>query len=121
MLIIDFVARGPLPNEWRLVLVEQGPWTGPVADEIRRVQERLYGCLDAALDGLVAEKLPDSKGGDVVISLACYNLPAKEVAAFFDAWRAGVLKIPDYEAALNKSPFVGKIRFDITFDAISLV
>jgi hypothetical protein len=84
---VDFVARGADASSWHLVLVEQGPW--PAADitsELRRVQERLYGCLDAALDGKVAEKFPDSTGQRITIRLDAYDLPEIEVRGLFDAW-----------------------------------
>ena len=58
MTTVDFVARGETEGEWKMVLVEQGPWSGSIEDALQRIQKRLYDCLDAALDGQLAEKYP---------------------------------------------------------------
>jgi hypothetical protein len=115
---VDFVARGNSPNEWRLVLVEQGPWTNSLEANLSRLQDRLYGCIDAALDGQVAEKFPESRGSRITIQLDCYNLPREPIDEFFEEFASGVFSIPDYRNALNNSPFVNQIGFEITFDSI---
>jgi len=101
-----------------MVLVEEGPWTGSIDDQLRRVQERLYGCVDAALDGQLAEKFPESSGKRIIIQLDCYNLPKAEVDEFFDRFSKGVFAVPDYRNALKKSQLVEGISFEVTFDAI---
>jgi len=101
-----------------MVLVESGPWGDPIDLSLRKVQERLYGCLDAAIDGKLAEKFPDSLGKSVVIQLDCYNLPRDDVQAFFKRFAEGVLLTPDYKDGLAKSRFVKGISFEITFDSI---
>ena len=115
---VDFIARGSTPEEWKMVLVESGPWRGPLDLHLRNLQERLYGCVDAALDGQLAEQFPESAGKSVVIQLDCYNLPKDEVQTFFTAFANGVFSIADYRAALTKSKFVKSISFDLTFDSI---
>ena len=60
--VVNFVSRTDDPNEWRMVLVEQGPWNGGSERELRRIQDRLYGCLDAAIDGQLAEQFPETRG-----------------------------------------------------------
>jgi hypothetical protein len=115
---IDFVARGEVPDEWQLVLVEQGPWPGPIEGELRRLQDRLYGTIDAALQGKVAEKYPESKGKNILIRLDGYNLPTREVAAFFDRFSKGVFSTPDYKEALQNSPFVRGITFQAKLESI---
>lgn len=117
--IVDFVAKGSTPDEWKMVLVEEGPWHGPIEGQLRRVQERLYGCIDAALDGQLAEKFPESKGSQIIIQLDCYNLPKKEVTSFFDTFSKGVLSIPDYQKALNNNPYVKRVSFEINFESIN--
>jgi len=115
---VDFIARGSSPDEWKMVLVESGPWTTPTDFHLRRIQERLYGCLDAAIDGKLAEKFPDSLGKNVVIQLDCYNVPRDEAEAFFKRFADGVLSVPDYKDGLARSRFVRKLSFEITFDSI---
>lgn len=114
---VDFVARGDTPGEWRMVLVEEGPWLGPVESQLMRIQERMYGCIDAALDGQLAEHFPESKGSRVVVQLDCYNVPRKEVEDFFRRFSAGVLGLDDYKRALEKCDFVKGISFDINFES----
>ncbi|MBV9572057.1 MAG: hypothetical protein JO056_12525 [Alphaproteobacteria bacterium] len=117
-IVVDFVARGDSPDEWKLVLVEQGPWHSSLQANLRRIQDRLYECLDAALDGQVVQKFPESKGKKVTIRLDCYNVPKEPVAEFFDKFARGALLMPDYREALGKSPFVSEFGFEVTFDAI---
>jgi hypothetical protein len=114
--VVDFVAKGATPDEWKMVLVEEGPWTGAIEAQLKRVQERLYGCVDAALDGQLAEKFPESNGKTIVIQLDCYNLPKSEVAAFFDKFSGGIFSTPDYRQALEESQFVKGISFEVNFD-----
>lgn len=103
---VDFIARGSSPDEWKIVLVESGPWEEPMDANLRRIQERLYGCLDAAIDGKLAEKFPDSLGEKIVIELNCYNTPTREVQLFFKRFTAGVLLISDYKEAIERRRFV---------------
>jgi len=104
--LVEFVVQGPAPDEWRMVLVEQGPWAPP-----------LDGRVEAALDGQLAERFPQSHGQHVVIQIDCYDLPRREVEEFFDRFSQGVFKYPDYRDALVASPFVKTLRFEIAFDA----
>ncbi len=101
-----------------MVLVEEGPWASDIEKQLRRVQERLYQCVDAALDGQLAEKFPESSGKEIVIQLDCYNLPREDVAEFFDNFSHGVFLISDYKKALKESSFVNGIRFEVNFDSI---
>jgi len=107
---IDFITRDP----WRMVLVEQGPWEDVQAN-LQRIQSRLYTCLDAAIEGQLAEQFPDSIGAHVTLQLECYSLPQEQVANFFEAFSAGVLEGPDYKEALRASAFVSSIDFHISY------
>ena len=98
-----------------MVLVEEGPWP---PDEINanlcRVQERLYNCVDAALDGNLAERYPESKGKPVVIRLDAYDLPEQEVREFFAVFAESVPRLPEYAAALASNVFVTRISFELS-------
>ena len=111
--IVDFVAKGDSPDEWKMVLVEEGPWPSGLEVQLHRIQERLYGCIDAILDGQLAEKFPESKGKRVVVQLDCYDVPGAEVEAFFQRLSSGVLLLDDYRKALEHSNFAGSIGFKI--------
>ncbi|SRR5258706_3648827 len=116
--VVDFIARGTDPEEWIMVLVEQGPWTGSVEEQLRRIQNRLYGCIDAALDGQLAGKFPETLGKKIVVQLDCYDLPESEVSEFFHRFSKGVLKTTHYRSALNSSTFVKDVAFKIYFDTV---
>jgi len=114
--VVSFIATGTSQGEYRMVLVEQGPWQGDIEGNLRRLQSRLYDCVDAALDGQLAEKFPTAK--NVTVELDCYNLPEDDVRPFFDRFVAGIFRLGDYENALKNSQFVDTIEFKISFDAI---
>jgi hypothetical protein len=115
--VVDFVAKGDTAEEWKMVLVEEGPWAGSVEDHLRRVQARLYGCIDAALDGQLAAQFPESMGKRIVIQLDCYKLPKSEVTEFFGKFSGGVLSARDYSKALKESQFISGISFELNFDS----
>jgi len=117
--VVDFVARGDADDEWKMVLVEEGPWIGPVDDHLRQLQERLYGTVDAALDGQLAEKFPESRGKKLIVQLDGYNLPKAEVSEFFDRFSKGVFSTVDYRRALESSKFVKGITFELNFESIN--
>ena len=103
---VDFITKNP----WQMVLVEEGPWDDVTAN-LRRVQDRLYTCVDAAIEGKLAELYPDSIGANVLIRLDGYNLPMLDTQEFFDTFSSSVLELPDYKVPLDCSPYVSGIRF----------
>lgn len=116
--VVDFVARDPDSDAWRVVLVEEGPWLGAIENELSRLQERLYGCIDAILDGQLAKKYPESRGRKVQIRVDCYDLPKEAVSGFFERFASGVLQLPDYAAAYENNDYVTTIGFEIHFDSV---
>lgn len=115
----DFVARGSSGRPWAVVLVEEGPWPhDSIEANLRRLQDRLYGCIDAALDGQLAAQFPESKGEAVVIRVDAYDLPDAEVRAFFDRFAAAVLELADYGAALAENRFVAGIGFELNLERL---
>lgn len=116
--IIDFVARGASPDEWKVVLVERGPWELPPTQQLLGLQDRLYDSVDAVLDGKLAETFPETKGGRITVQLDCYDLPDQEVREFFSRFSAGVFEIPDYRNALKNSQYVQSISFELNMDSV---
>lgn len=108
---VDFIAKKP----WRMVLVEEGPWSD-WSSELNRLQDRLYSCLDAAIDGQLAERFPESIGQVVTIELHGYNLPQDEVSKFFSRFSGSVLMLPEYAQALKESAHVAGVSFFATFE-----
>lgn len=118
---VDFVARGERPDEWNIVLVEEGPWQkNQIEIHLRKLQGRLFECIDAVLDGQLADKFPDSMGAKIIIQVDGYNLPQKETKEFFDRFSQGVFEIDDYRRALQTSPYTREISLEIRFDSIRL-
>lgn len=107
---VDFISKDP----WQMVLVEEGPWQDVPAG-LTKLQERLYSCLDAAIDGQLAEQFPDSCGQPITLRVDCYGVPRAETAEFFDRFSASALQLPDYKTALSASPHVSGIQFAINF------
>jgi hypothetical protein len=101
-----------------LILVEDGPWDDAIDDRLRRVQDRLYDCLDVLLDGGFSDRYPRAKGKDFIVRVDCYSAPT-EVGVFFEEFTKGVLEIPEYREALNGSVHVRSVRFAISFDGPS--
>ncbi|RYY90397.1 MAG: hypothetical protein EOO15_02690 [Chitinophagaceae bacterium] len=110
---VDFVARSDSDDEWLIVLVEEGPWGPAIEDRLRAIQDRLYGCVDAALDGDLAMKFPETKGKRIVVQLDCYDGPEADVSEFFSRFAEGVFNIADYAEALVRSPHVREIVFKL--------
>ena len=119
---IDVVTQSADRSTWRLVLVEQGPWS---ADEVevnlRRLQDRLYGCLDAALDGRIAERFPESAGHRLVVRLDAYNVPEQAVREFFERFSGQVLQVADYKTSLASTSFVSGIDFELNVEQLPRV
>ena len=117
MTIVDFVAKGESLGEWRMVLVEEGPWAGSADEQLRRIQGRLYGCIDAALDGQLGENFPESRGSHVVVQLDCYNVPQAAIQSFFEEFSSNVFLQEDYKAALQRCEFVRSMGFEVNFES----
>ena len=116
---VDFIAKNDDESEWSLVLVEEGPWnTDETPDELRRLQDRLYGCIDAIIDGNVAEVYPTSIGKAFVIRLDGYNLPKEDIQSFFTMFSESVLQIPDYKDELKNNQYVTSVAFEINLSEI---
>ena len=116
---VDFIAGDPDLSLWQLVLVEQGPWSvESIADNLRRVQTRLYGCLDAALDGQLATQYPDSVSKPLVIRLDGYDLPDNDVRAFFERFSTGIFEMPCYKQALSSNSFVSAVSFRLNLEQL---
>jgi hypothetical protein len=117
---IDFVAFDPQLDAWLLVLVEPGPWTDATVNaRLVALQNRLYGCLEAALDGQIAERFPEAADAKVIVRADCYDCygtARDEVDAFIRRFSAGVRDIPDYSPA--SSPWVRSLEIEATYDQI---
>lgn len=112
---VNFIAFDKERDACLMVLVE-GPWAGDLASRLRDLQDRMFGCLDAALDGQLAEQFPDAQGKTVIIRVDCYDIPRDDVQAFVDQFTEGIASLPDYSTA--SSPYVRRFMFEANFDTL---
>ena len=112
----NFIAFNEARDTCEMVLVE-GPWDGDIEDHLRSLQDRMLGCLNAALDGQLAANFPEAKGLNVLIRVDCYDVPRDEVEAFFGRFTDGVSAMSDYSTA--GSPFVRQFLFEAGFDTVA--
>lgn len=115
-LVVNFVGKPTSDcNKWKMVLVEEGPWLN-VETELRRLQDRLYDCTDAVVEGQFAQRFPDSKGADILIRLDCYNVPKLPVRAIFDKFAEAITEHPNNQLAVRASQYVASFSFELNFD-----
>lgn len=114
--VIDFVAKGKIEDQWLVVLVEEANAEFDLDGFLYDFQDWLYNCLDAIIDGQLANKFPDTSNKNIVIRVDCYQIPRHEVEEFFVSFSTGVLALPDYAEGLANSSYVKDITFEINFD-----
>ena len=112
---VNFVAPTDDPNIWKIVFVETGPWDD-IPKELHRLQERLYDCIEGAIDGALAEQYPDTNAKAITLQLEGCDLPEKDVREFWNAFSSGVVKIPEFASALANSPYVTGFNFELNLD-----
>lgn len=117
--IVDFVARDQPHGGWSLILVEQGPWdAAAISDHLRRIQDRLYTCLEAALQGAVTAQYPESRGKLLMIRLEAFNVAEAELRGFFGRFTSEIPKLPDYAKMLREQQFFPTVSFELNIEAL---
>ena len=110
---IDLVTYKPDTDKFIIVLVEEGPWAeNQVRDNLERLQDRLYNCVDVAVDGHLATKYPDSRGKGVVIRLDCYDTPETEVESFFSRFTGHIRQSDEIQHDIVAKGFVASLEFE---------
>jgi hypothetical protein len=111
---VDFVARDQPHGGWSLILIEEGPWDpAATSDQLKRIQDRLYICLEAALEGAVTAQYPESRGKPLMIRLDAFNVPEPELRNFFGRFTSEVPKLPDYAKMLRGQQFFPTVSFEL--------
>jgi len=110
---IDLITEHPETGVFALILVETGPWTPGTEDaELRRIQNRLYSCVDVAIDGHLANTYPKSKGRPVRIQLDTYDISEALVRPFFDSFADHVGTWPEIQQAIQAKRYVTSLAFE---------
>ena len=111
---VDLIASEPPQRGCTMVMVEEGPWSpDSIVNNLERVQMRLHACLGVALEGVLAEKCPESAGEPVVVRLDAFNVPNEVLRAFFVRFTSEVLALPTYALALSHGKFVSRGTFEL--------
>jgi hypothetical protein len=113
--VVDFIVKGDSPDEMKMVLVEEGDWAD-ADDRLHTLQQRMYDCIDAAIDGKLFELFPETKGRRIIISVDFYNAPFDKAHDFFERFSQNVLLTPSYSEALKSSVFIKGIGFEADFN-----
>jgi hypothetical protein len=109
---VDLVTELPNEGGFALVLVEQGPWSDTQV-ELRRMQDRLHGCVDLAVFGGLAQQFPESQGRAVLIRLDCYNLALSCIDDFFSRFTAYIESDGETQSAIRNQSFVRSVTFEL--------
>jgi hypothetical protein len=110
---IDVVTEHPETGVFALILVETGPWKAGTEDgELRRIQGRLYDCVDVAVDGHLAATYPKSRGRPVRIQLDTYDIAEGLVRPFFDRFADHVNTWAEVQQAIQAKRNVTSLTFE---------
>lgn len=115
--VVDFVVKCDSSDVMKMVLVEEGDWSD-INTRLRLLQQRMYGCIDAAIDGQLADLFPETKGKLIVVSIDFYGAPKEEASEFFENFSKNVFLIPSYGDGLKQSRFVKGIVFEANFETL---
>jgi hypothetical protein len=110
---IDLITEDPGSGEFVMYLVEDGPWPTSDSDwnlRLRSIQDRIFSAADVAIDGLLAEKYPDSSGSPVRIQIDSPSGCPSKLEALVEAVRTFFREDPSYSAAINNSSHIAGIR-----------
>lgn len=113
--VVDFVVKGDTPDVMKMVLVEEGDWSD-IDGRLHSLQQRMYDCIDAAIDGQLLKLFPETLGKKIIISVDFYGAPYQRASDFFDQFSKGVLLIPSYSNALKENDFIKAIGFEAEFN-----
>lgn len=84
--------------------------------QLENLQNRLYDCVDALIDGVLIEQFPDIWKKAAMIQLDAYNVDSIKIQEFFTSFSANIFKIDDYKVALAESNFVDSITFSLNLE-----
>jgi hypothetical protein len=113
---VETITYDPKRDAFVLIVVEQGPWPpDAINTNLSRIQRRLLDCVDAAVDGGVALKLPHSAGKLVVIRLNCYETPHEEVEQFFFRLVEYVHSSLEIQDAIRQKRHIAALEFEFNW------
>ena len=96
-----------------MVLLETSPWADDYMDHLNSLQDRMFDCVDIAIDGKLAQKYPESKGEEVLILLDCYGIPQDAVDEYFNRFQAYIRSDEGVLGDLENNAYISGISFEI--------
>lgn len=79
--IIDLLTQDPASGQVELVMFEPRPWDGG-EEQLFQLQEKLNAYLSFALDGEMAEEMPQLANAPLRIVLRCLEFPPQPAVEF---------------------------------------
>lgn len=110
---VDIVTDDPANDEVVLYLVEDGPWPADEAswtERLRPVQDRLYDAVDAAVDGHLAARFPDTHGKKLRIQVDSPGGCPIRLQQLVERFRRALTEGRDYREAIRRSDFISGLR-----------
>ncbi len=108
---IDLITKNPKNNEYKLILVEEGPWEeSTLEDRLRKIQDRIYNAVDAAVDGALFQNYPDSKGQKVCVQVDCYDPPPDMIEQLVKDLGQYVDESYEYQNAIKRDQNISSLR-----------
>jgi hypothetical protein len=110
---LELVTYDPRSDEFVLYVVEDGPW--PSSDPewrtcLRRIQDRIFEAVDAAVHGGLAKKFADSIGKPIRVELDSPSGTPVRVEELVAAIRRFLAEDEEYRKVIAESPYIKALR-----------
>lgn len=110
---IEFVAYDRINDEHVVYLVEDRKISksgDKRAKQLKRIQDRIFDCVDVAIQGQIAKQFPASLKKNIRIQIDSPTCYCVEIADLIAAVRQFLSSDPVYARAVQESPFVKGLR-----------
>ena len=87
--VIDLVTHDPVQDEYKLIMVEERPWTG-AAEQLEQLREKINNYAMFVLDEGLLHSYPDAAGRPVCIQLDCVSTAPAEIQELIDLASEGL-------------------------------
>jgi len=110
---IDIVSFDPMRDQYALYLVEAEDLPAKVDErrtKLKAIQDRIFDTFDAAIDGHLAAKFPETLGQTVRIQVDCPFGQNEEIEELVDRVAAYLNGTAEYVTAARNSPYVRAVH-----------
>ena len=106
--------QGPRGDPGSRQLKVKRNWSGDEADNLRRVQDRIYTCVDAAIDGGLAAAMPETSGAPVELRLDVLDAPLDLLTRLVQAVSSHVGTDSSYQSEIRESEHLQSLDFAVS-------